>query len=82
MLSSSLGFGRKLQKWDELDPNLKSFAHMAVAAQVGCSWCLDLNYFQTHNEGLDEAKASEVPRWRDSSRSHRSSATSWSTPRP
>ncbi len=39
---------------------------MAVAAQVGCSWCLDLNYFQTHNEGLDEAKASEVPRWRES----------------
>jgi alkylhydroperoxidase family enzyme len=39
---------------------------MAVAALVGCSWCLDLNYFHTHNAGLDEAKASEVPRWRQS----------------
>ncbi len=29
-------------------------------------WCLDLNYFAVHNEGLDEAKASEVPRWRAS----------------
>ncbi len=60
------GFGRKLQKWDKLDPNLASFAHMAVAALVGCSWCLDFNYFRAHNEGLDEAKAREVPRWRDS----------------
>lgn len=66
VLSSSMGFGRKVQKWDRLDPNLKSFAHMAVAALVGCSWCLDLNYFHAHNEGLDEAKASEVPRWRES----------------
>ena len=39
---------------------------MAVAALVGCSWCLDFGYFQAHNEGLDEAKASEVPRWRES----------------
>jgi AhpD family alkylhydroperoxidase len=39
---------------------------MAVAAQVGCSWCLDFNYFHAHNEGLDERKASEVPRWRES----------------
>jgi alkylhydroperoxidase family enzyme len=66
VLRSSMGFGGKVQKWDQVDPNLKSFAHMAVAAQVGCSWCLDLNYFMAHNEGLDEAKASEVPRWRES----------------
>jgi alkylhydroperoxidase family enzyme len=66
VLTASASFGRKLQKWDQLDPNLKSFAHMAVAAMVGCSWCLDVNYFMTHNDGLDEAKASEVPRWRES----------------
>ena len=39
---------------------------MAVAALVGCSWCLDFGYFHAHNEDLDEAKASEVPRWRQS----------------
>lgn len=66
VLTSSMAFGRKLQKWDQLDASLKSFAHMAVAAQVGCSWCLDFGYFQAHNEGLDEVKASEVPRWRES----------------
>ncbi len=39
---------------------------MAVAGLVGCSWCLDLGYFQAHNEGLDLTKAREVPRWRES----------------
>jgi AhpD family alkylhydroperoxidase len=66
VLTSIYGLGRKAEKWDELDADLKSFAHMAVAALVGCSWCLDLGYFRAHNEGLDEAKASEVPRWRES----------------
>ena len=66
VLTSYTNFGRKAQKWDQLDPNLKSYAHMAVAALVGCSWCLDFGYFHAHNEGLDEAKASEVPRWRES----------------
>jgi AhpD family alkylhydroperoxidase len=66
VLMTSMGFGRKAQKWDQLDPNLKTFANMAVASLVGCSWCLDYGYFQAHNEGLDEAKAREVPRWRES----------------
>jgi alkylhydroperoxidase family enzyme len=67
VLSDVMAFGRKAQKWHQLDPNLQSYAHMAVAALVGCSWCLDYGYFHAHNEGLDEAKASEVPRWRTSS---------------
>ena len=66
VVMSVSAFGRRVHKWDQLDPNLKSFAHMAVAALVGCSWCLDFGYFHTHNEGLDEAKAREVPRWRES----------------
>jgi alkylhydroperoxidase family enzyme len=37
-----------------------------VAAQVGCSWCLDINYFQAQNQNLDLVKASQVPRWRQS----------------
>jgi AhpD family alkylhydroperoxidase len=66
VLSSMMGFGRKAEKWNQLDPNLKSFAHMAVASLIGCSFCLDFGYFNAHNKGLDEAKASEVPRWRES----------------
>lgn len=58
--------GRKVAKWDRADANLKSFAHMAVASLVGCTWCLDFGYFHAHNDGLDEVKAREVPRWRES----------------
>jgi alkylhydroperoxidase family enzyme len=66
LLKDAMGFGRKIEKWDRLDPNLASFAHMAAASLVGCSFCLDLNYFMAHKRGLDEAKAREVPRWRES----------------
>jgi len=62
----SLEFGGKVGAWDAADASLKSFAHMAVAAQVGCSWCLDVGYFHAQNENLDLAKASQVPRWRES----------------
>ena len=66
VLNFSFLVGRKSAKWDQCDENLKSFAHMAVASFVGCSFCLDLGYFTAHNEGLDETKAREVPRWRES----------------
>jgi alkylhydroperoxidase family enzyme len=66
VLSFYFGLGRKSRKWNECDPSLKSFAHLAVASLLGCTWCLDFGYFMAHNEGLDEAKAREVPRWRDS----------------
>ena len=66
VLNFSFSVGRKAQKWNACDPNLKSFAHMAAVSLVGCSFCLDLGYFMAHNEGLDEAKAREVPRWRES----------------
>lgn len=64
VLMSMAGFGQKLQKWDACDEQLKSFAHMAVASQVGCTWCLDFNYFEAHNKNLDMDKAREIPRWR------------------
>jgi len=67
VLKDMMNFGRKTEKWDRLDPNLASLANMAAAATVGCSFCLDLHYFMAHNDGLDEEKAREVPRWRESS---------------
>ncbi|GAB7185516.1 hypothetical protein ATKI12_5347 [Kitasatospora sp. Ki12] len=59
-------FAGRIAAWDALDDSLKSYAHMAVAALVGCSWCLDINYFQAQHKGLDLAKASQVPNWRAS----------------
>jgi len=66
VLKAIMGLGQKTSKWNECDKDLKSYAHMAVVSLIGCSFCLDLAYFQAHNEGLDEAKAREVPRWRES----------------
>jgi alkylhydroperoxidase family enzyme len=62
----NLEFGGKVGEWDAADESLKSFAHMAVAAQIGCSFCLDIGYFQALNQNLDMTKASQVPRWRES----------------
>lgn len=56
----------KAAGFDACDASLKTFAHMAVAAQIGCSWCLDINYFLAQHQGLDLAKASQVPLWRQS----------------
>ena len=65
VLTFYFGLGQRSRKWHECDENLKSFAHLAVASLLGCTWCLDFGYFMAHNEGLDEAKAREVPRWRE-----------------
>jgi alkylhydroperoxidase family enzyme len=66
VLDCFFALNRRAHKWDACDKNLKSLAHMAAVSQVGCSFCLDLGYFMAHNDGLDEAKAREVPRWRAS----------------
>jgi alkylhydroperoxidase family enzyme len=66
VLMTMANVGGKVKKWRACDEQLKSFAHMAVAAQVGCSWCLDFNYFEANNLKLDMDKAREVPRWRES----------------
>lgn len=66
VLKTLFGFSAKAEKWDACDPQLKSFAHMAAVSLVGCSFCLDLGYFQALNEKLDIDKAREVPRWRES----------------
>lgn len=66
VLMAMSGLGPKVKKWNACDEQLKSFAHMAVASSVGCSWCLDFNYFEAHNKKLDLDKARDIPRWRDS----------------
>ena len=65
LMRASMGIGRKIEALHELDRNLASYASMATAAFVGCSWCLDFNYYKAHNEGLDEEKARQVPNWRE-----------------
>lgn len=66
VLMGMSSIGGKLKKWDQCDEDLKTFAHMAVASYIGCTWCLDFNYFEARNKHVDMDKAREVPRWRDS----------------
>lgn len=65
LMRASMGIGRKIDGLHELDRDLATYAVMAAAAQIGCSWCLDYNYYKAHNDGLDEAKARQVPNWRE-----------------
>lgn len=65
VLSLSFGIARKAKRWDACDEHLKALAHMAVASLVGCTFCLDLGYFQANHDGLDLTKAREAPRWRE-----------------
>lgn len=66
VMKDAMGIGRKSEGWKELDRDLASYAAMAAASTIGCSFCLDFNYFMGHNHGLDAAKIREVPRWRES----------------
>ena len=66
VLKATLGFEQKVAKFDAFDPHLKTHAQLASAGAIGCSWCLDLGYFMAHQDGLDERKVHEVPRWRES----------------
>ena len=66
VLKAVMSFSGKVRTWDALDPTLSSYAQLARAGVIGCSWCLDFGYFMAHNDGLDLAKVREVPRWRES----------------
>jgi AhpD family alkylhydroperoxidase len=66
VMSAIFKFEGRVAKWDALDPDLKSYAQMASAATIGCGWCMDFGYYMAHNDGLDESKVREVPRWRES----------------
>ena len=66
VLNFGFGLGRKTRKWDKCPQELKTFAHMATVGYIGCSFCLDLGYFEAHHKGLNLEKAREVPVWRTS----------------
>jgi AhpD family alkylhydroperoxidase len=65
-LKALMAFERRVAKFDRLDANLKSFALIASAGLIGCSWCLDFGYYMAYTQGNDLEKLREVPRWRDS----------------
>jgi alkylhydroperoxidase family enzyme len=79
---AALEFGAKIAAWDAADESLKTFAHMAVAAQVGCSWCLDINYFQARNQILEWSRQARCRAGENRTCSRHWSGRCSSTPRP
>ena len=65
VLLTTTRFERGVARWNRLDPMLKSLAVMAVAARIGCSWCLDFGYWDSHGKGVPAAKLRNLPAWRD-----------------
>ena len=59
-------FEMRVAGWSKLDSGLKELACLAVASQIGCSWCLDFGYYVSRTNGMEAAKLEQVPQWRDS----------------
>ncbi|MCL3859783.1 carboxymuconolactone decarboxylase family protein [Actinotalea sp. K2] len=66
VLRAVMSFEGRVTRFDRLDRHLRSYAEIASAGVIGCSWCLDFGYFVAHTDGLDLTKVREVPRWRTS----------------
>lgn len=56
----------RVARWRRLDPDLTELACLAVAAQIGCSWCLDFGWYLSHTRGMAPEKLEQVTRWRTS----------------
>jgi AhpD family alkylhydroperoxidase len=52
-------------RWNRLDHTVKALATMAAAAAIGCEWCLDYGYWESHNRGVPVVKLEQIARWRE-----------------
>ncbi|MDJ0344994.1 carboxymuconolactone decarboxylase family protein [Streptomyces sp. H10-C2] len=64
VLLATTRFELRLAKWNKLDPGLKALAVMASAATIGCSWCMDFGYWESHERGITPEKLRNIPDWR------------------
>lgn len=53
-------------RWRSLSPTVQALALMASSSLIGCSWCMDFGYWESHHRGVDRRKIEDVPRWHDS----------------
>lgn len=53
-------------RWRKLSPTLNALAVMAVAQEIGCSWCTDFGYWENHHRGVAPRKLQAVAAWRSS----------------
>lgn len=56
-------FGLELAA-EQLPKNLQALAVMAPAQEIGCTWCLDFGYWESHHQGVNLEKLREIHSWR------------------
>jgi alkylhydroperoxidase family enzyme len=66
VMCATIGYERKIEKFDSLEADLKNLAVLAAAAKIGCSWCMDFGYFAAYHSGQSVEKFAQVPCWRES----------------
>jgi alkylhydroperoxidase family enzyme len=60
-------FELQVERWRQLDRELKDLAVMAVAAAIGCAWCMDFGYWETTvSHAVPAEKIRDTANWRDS----------------
>ena len=59
-------FEMGVAKWSKLGDHLTELASLAVASQIGCSWCMDFGYYLSRTNGMPAAKLEQVLEWRTS----------------
>ena len=59
-------FEMGVAKWSKLGDNLTELASLAVASQIGCTWCMDFGYYVSRTNGMPVAKLEQVTQWRTS----------------
>ena len=60
-------FEMQVERWRQLDRELKDLAVMAVAATIGSAWCMDFGYWDAAvNHAMPAEKIRETANWRGS----------------
>ena len=82
VLKAVMSFEGKVDKWDALDPNLKSYAQLASAGVIGCTLVPRLRLLQgPQRRPRPRPRSARCRGGASPTCSRRWSATSWSTPR-
>jgi alkylhydroperoxidase family enzyme len=60
-------FELQVERWRQLDRELKDLAVMAAAAAIGCGWCTDFGYWEaTVSHAVPAEKIRDTANWRGS----------------
>src|SRR6266496_959540 len=60
-------FEMQVDRWRQLDRELKDLAVVAAAAAIGCAWCMDFGYWEaTVNHAVPAEKVRDTADWRGS----------------